>query len=303
MRVAIEDLTARATDHVHADVFRISDRQIVTRLSLLPERGVTLSVLADSENVGGRLAKELRTAASTWHELGASPLKQHGKSLTRDGGAEAIVATDIADDAATRRIELATSFEGAPARALAAVHAAPFGGGAALDDALAAAAREGVVINDPRSAVRWATSAVEQLIGGEGPVRVVTKSFGSPDLAARLADRARAGSAVEVVTHAMPKAQQATLRDAGATVRVLDEEVATKAGLALHGTMIESGGDALIGSLYLENRVLYGSKGRQSREVAAVVSGQAAIDLRAAVDSATAPLASLMERHARSAAK
>jgi hypothetical protein len=89
----------------------------------------------------------------------------------------------------------------------------------------------------------------------------------------------------ELLTHAIPKRQQRLLEDAGVVVHEIDERDAERAATALHGTLVDSNGRAFIGSPYLEERVLYGSGGRRSREVGVVLDGEAATQARAAYDS------------------
>jgi hypothetical protein len=289
LRTAVEEFVGRASSDLHVDLFRVDTKSIVHGIAGRGE-DLTLSVLADTDSAGGKLARRLEQAATHWDELGGDPLKQHAKTLSRDGGAEAIVATDIADGNAKRRVELFAHFRGAPARALADVHAAR-----GLDELSAAvdrAAAQGVVFNDPRTGAAHASTAVELLAGGSGPIRIATKAFDSAQLAQVLAKRAGSDT-VELVTHTIPKAQKRLLRDAGVIVSKIDERDARRAGLELHGTLIDAGDHALLGSLFLDNRVLYGSRGRTSREAAVVLSGDAATNASRVWDQLVGPLRDL----------
>jgi hypothetical protein len=281
LRSALEAFVGRAEGSLHVDLFRADDKLVIQSLV---DRGddLSVSVLADSVATRGRQAKRLRRLSDSWERFGADPLKQHGKTLSRDGGAEGIVATDVADGDAGRRVELFARFDGAPARALADVHAAE--GTKALAAAIDRAAATGVVINDPRVGATHATTAVQLITNGAGPIRVLTKAFDSRALAKTLARRASTGP-VELVTHHIPRAQRKLLRDAGVNVRVIDERDAERSGVALHGTLIHTDDHALLGSIYLEGRVLHGSKGRASREAGVLLGGDAAAQAARASDS------------------
>lgn len=284
VRGAIDDLAREATTSFHVDLFRVGDKAIVRSFAGLAQRDVPMSVLADTDQATGKLVKTVRKLAGNgWSELGTEPLKQHGKSASRDGGVRAFVGTDIADEDAVRRIELGASFGGDASQALGRVHAAPPAG---LKDAIDAAAETGVVINDPRTGARHATDAIELLIGDHGGrLRIMTKAFDDEALVKRIVAAARhTDEPAELLTHSIPKAQRAMLKDAGIMVRRLDEKGAEKLESALHGTLIDTNRGAFIGSPYLEQRVLYGSAGRRSREAGVVLDGDAALQARAAYD-------------------
>lgn len=289
LRGAIDDLAKGATSSLHVDVFRVGDDAVVDSLTALAERRVSLTVLADTDSATGKLVKALkRQAGDGWDELGADPLKQHGKSASRDAGGRGLVGTDLADEDAARRIELGVTFDGDAAAALGRVHAAGPGTRSALGDALDAAAAAGVVVNDPRTGALHATKAVELLVDEHGGrLRIMTKAFDDEALAERIAGavRGRMDEPAELLTHSIPKKQQRLLEDAGVVVHEIDEKDAEKAATALHGTLIDSNRGAFIGSPYLEERVLYGSGGRQSREVGVMLDGDAAAQARAAYDS------------------
>jgi hypothetical protein len=171
------------------------------------------------------------------------------------------------------------------------MHAATGAGGAALADAIDAAAAAGVVANDPRTGAHHATDAIELLIGDHGGrLRIMTKAFDDEALAERIAAAVRGGidGPAELLTHDIPKGQRKLLERAGMTIREIDEKDAEKAATALHGTLIDTTNGAFIGSPYLEERVLYGSGGRQSREVGVMLEGDAATQARAAYDSLVA---------------
>jgi hypothetical protein len=282
LRSLVDDVAARASARLHVDVFRIGDEAVVGRLLGRADDGVAVSVLADADASVGSVADRLRAGVAEWFDIGRDPFKQHGKSMSRDAGAEGIIATDIADDDAVRRIELALHVEGEPARALAALHDAR--GPAAIRDALDAAAGLGIVANDPRVGRLDATAAIEQLVrDSDGPLRIMTKAFDDDALTRLLVERARTGQ-VQLLAHDIPKAQRKLLERAGVLVMRVDEADAEAAGTALHGTLVSTNGRALLGSPYLESRVLRGSDGRQSREVAAVVAGDVATQAAAAWD-------------------
>jgi hypothetical protein len=287
IRGAVDDLAQRATGSFHLDVFRVGDDAVVDTVESLARRDVPITVLADTDATTGRVAKALRRQAGDgWAELGTDPRKQHGKSASRDDGAEAFVGTDLADDDAARRIELGVTFDGGAAAALGRIHAASDGGpglAAALDDAAAT----GVVANDPRTGARHATDAIELLVEGHGGrLRIMTKSFDDEALAERIAAAVRSGmdEPAELLTHHVPKSQERLLEDAGVVVRELDEHEAERARTALHGTLVDTNRGAFVGSPYLESRVLYGSDGRRSRELGVVLGGDAAARARAAYD-------------------
>ncbi len=284
VRGAIDDLAREATTAFHVDLFRVGDKAIVRSIQGLAERKVPITVLADTDVATGKLAKTVRKLAGAgWSELGADPLKQHGKSASRDAGARAFVGTDVADEDAIYRIELGATFGGDAARALGRVHAAPANG---LADAIDAAAEAGVVINDPRTGARHATDAIELLVDDHGGrLRIMTKAFDDEALATRIATAVQGiDGPAEVMTHTIPKSQRRILERAGVVVRRLSEKEAERAESALHGTLIDTNRGAFIGSPYLEQRVLYGSSGRHSREAGVVLAGDAASQARAAYD-------------------
>ena len=289
LRGAIDELARDATSAFHVDVFRVGDRAVVNSMATLAERRVPLTVLADTESASGKLVKGLRKQAGAgWAELGANPLKQHGKSASRDGGAASLVATDVADADAARRIELGVTFEGEASTELARMHAATGSGEAGLADAIDAAAARGVVANDPRTGARHATAAIELLIDDHGGrLRIMTKAFDDQALAERIVAAVRGGMVepAELLTHSIPKQQRKLLEAAGVVVRRIDEKSAEQADTALHGTLIDTNGRAFIGSPYLEQRVLYGSDGRRSRELGVVLEADAAAQARAAYDT------------------
>lgn len=284
VRGAIGDLARDATTAFHVDLFRVGDKAIVRTFEGLLGRKVPMSVLADTDVATGKLAKAVRKLVGDgWHELGTNPLKQHGKTASRDGGLRGFVGTDIADEDAVFRIELGATFGGDASQALGRVHAAPAAG---LEDAIDAAAETGVVINDPRTGARHATAAIEQLIDDHGGrLRIMTKAFDDEALAKRIAI-AVAGmeGPAELMTHDIPKAQRKLLERAGVVVRELSAKDAEKAESALHGTLVDTNRGAFIGSPFLEQRVLHGSSGRRSREVGVVLEGDAAAQARAAYD-------------------
>ncbi len=286
IRGAVDDLARHATTSFHADVFRVGDDAVVDSIRSLGTRDVSLSILADTDTATGKLVKVLRRqAGNAWDELGADPLKQHGKSASRDGGIEAFVGTDIADEDAARRIELGVTYGGEAAAATGAMHAAS---GAGLAAAIDAAAATGVVANDPRTGARFATEAVELRIDDHGGrLRIMTKAFDDKALAERIAASVRGAKLdepAELLTHEIPKAQRRLLKDAGVVVRKLNEQDAEQAKTALHGTVIDTNRGAFLGSLYLKERVLHGSSGRQSREVGVMLVDDAAAQARAAYD-------------------
>jgi hypothetical protein len=290
LRGAIEAIAGRASSELHVDLFRATDKPVVRALRQRADE-VALGVLADTDGTTGKQARRLAKVATSWDELGGDPLKQHAKTMSRDGGVEALVATDVADSHAAGRVELFATFDGAAARALGDVHAAT--GPDELARAVDRAAATGIVINDPRTGAAHATVAVELLAGSSsGPLRIATKAFDSKSLARTLAARASTDT-VELVTHAIPKGQRRMLRDAGVTVTKVSERDAERAGIALHGTLIDAGDHALLGSLYLEDRVLRGSRGRTSREAAVVLADDAAAQARRAWDELVGPLRDL----------
>ncbi|MCW2926197.1 MAG: hypothetical protein JWM86_165 [Thermoleophilia bacterium] len=286
LRGAVSGLLDRAGSTVHLDAFRISDSGMVDALMALPGRRVAVDVLADTDASVGPQADRLRAMAG-WHDYGVPPRKQHGKSITRDGGAEALVATDVADAEAARRIELGVRFDGPAAAALAEVHAqSKASSPQRLRDALEAAAAVGVAINDPRVGARHASDALIALLQAApptGPVRIVTKAFDSGSMASLIAGLAAPGREVDLLTHEIPDRQRRQLEEAGVEVRVVGERRALRAARGLHGTVATAGDSAYIGSLYLVDRVLDGSSVRQSREAGVVLAGPAAAQARDAV--------------------
>jgi len=280
LRSATNGIVRRAQTRLDLDVFRITDRSVVKDLLQAQRRGVTLGVLADTENASGRLVRRLRSAAGDgWVELGAPPRKQHGKAIVRDRGVEALVGTDLADKAGRRRFELGASFGGAPARALARI--GPTADPQTLGADLTGLARLGVLVNDPRSASTFATQAVERAIEQRGtPLLITTKSFDSDSLADALGRRAQYDP-VDLVTHHVGGVRK-DLERAGVRVHMVDEAKADRARRTIHGTVLESGGQVLMGSAYLDDHVLYGSSGRQSRELFVALAGTPADQTRAA---------------------
>ena len=291
LRGALGGMARRATDHLHVDLFQASDASVVDQL-VSRAGDIRVSVLADTDNAVGpdasrsalELTRQLRRAIGDgWTALGGNPLKQHGKSASRDEGAEGLVATDLADAGAFERIELAVTFQSAPARSLAAVHAAPADDLEGLRRRLARAAADGVLVNDPRVPARHVTEGAQLLMRDPGAwLRIATEQFDSIDAVREIAAM---GAAAELVTHSIPKAQRRTLAKAGVTVRVVDEERARRARAALHGTVIDSEHGVLVTSAYLVDRVMHGSPGRQSREVGVLLSDAAATAGRRAYDA------------------
>ncbi|MCW2922672.1 MAG: hypothetical protein JWM98_76 [Thermoleophilia bacterium] len=284
---AVSDLAGSARTDVMADAFRVDHQPGIDSLGAAAARGAQVSVLADSRE--WRDANPQVAGGVHVQGYGEAPTKQHGKAITVDGGARGMVGTDLLGADALGKLEVGVELGGPAAQALRSLQVAARAGkhGDGMRQAAAAAAQLGVVTNDPAAGWWGVTDAIEHAVdSAQSRLRIVSAGMDDHGIADRIAQAARRGVDVDIVSYAADvKGKVArTLTDAGVHLHSADKDSLKAQGRGLHGLQLVADDHAVVSGAYLLEDMLHGSSGRQSRELGVVLDGAAAKTVADAVD-------------------
>ncbi|MCW2961174.1 MAG: hypothetical protein JWM90_1561 [Thermoleophilia bacterium] len=239
----ITNMVAGAESTLSAEVFIMKEQAVQGSFqSTLQKDGFTAELLLDPENS----TTGLKGAGLTANTYGASPHKNHAKSLVTDY-TNGLVTTAAINDRTHGRKDLTAVFQGDAARALDELTRAgvaddtPRMAAAALD-----AASHGIVVNDPRSGSRYLTKAVYDMVdNSRETLHIATKRYESPELEAKVAAAKARG------------------------VKVYTGAAASLHGNVMVADMATSEPSAYFGTAHFSKRSLTGggSSGRISREL------------------------------------
>jgi phosphatidylserine/phosphatidylglycerophosphate/cardiolipin synthase-like enzyme len=281
---AVVDIAAAANSRIAYNAFRVTNNDVQSAITGAADRGVTVGGLIDADVVDKETRQSLASAGDVIR-YAPSPGKQHSKAIVADAR-RGLVATDLADIEGLNRVEYGVEVRGDAARALDELvrltHDAP---ASHASQAIRAAANHGIVMNEPAHGHTGLTGAVGDAVSGaSSKLTVLTKELSSEDMATQIADAARRGVTVLVATESIPKTLRSELVDAGVTVRKV--KAGKSEGRGMHGTLIASDDQTLVGSIYLKDSVLVPGRDRRSRELGVLLAGEPAAQIRSQALSA-----------------
>lgn len=268
-----------AQESLEVDTFRPTRAANLDAIAAAAGRGVDVRLRLDTDTIAPRRDELARLGSIT--EYGADPFKQHAKGISRDHGADALVATDVSDVKSEPRMEFGVRFGGAAGAAFEGVQRlAPGAAPEAVTQAMDAARSLGVLANDPRNGRRDVSTALQALVASaKDELYVVSKLFDSTALVKDLASAAKRGAKTTLATHEIDDEQAGLLTRAGVTVTRVPYGPAIDRNAALHGTIVAADGVTLLTSMPLKKGAIVGGKGRESREFGVALDGAAAAEL------------------------
>jgi phosphatidylserine/phosphatidylglycerophosphate/cardiolipin synthase-like enzyme len=146
--------------------------------------------------------------------------------------------------------------------------------------AAAAAARQGILLNDRSAGITHLTQGVNLVIdSAQHELVIATKMFNDADLARRIARRAQEGVDVFVATQSAKMSGKVRAILADSNVRVVDDVLSM-----LHGNAAVADGQlGYFGTGHLSQRAMGDPRWRASREIGALVEGEHAVTIRDAI--------------------
>lgn len=178
-------------------------------------------------------------------------------------------------------LDFSATVSGDAARALRQLTLTTIGKGRwAQRRAAAAAARQGILLNDRSAGITQLTRGVNLVIdSAKDELVIATKMFNDADLARRIARRAQEGVDVFVATQSSKMSGKVRRILAGSDVTVVDDVLSM-----LHGNAaVADGRLGYFGTGHLSQRAMGNPAWRASREIGALVEGEHAANIREAV--------------------
>lgn len=281
---ALAQLAASTTRELHLDVFKLTDTHAGGAV-VDAARRVQVSALLDPEYLSLQLRGRLRDAGAVTNSYGRVPAKNHSKAAANERQGLISTAAYIADSRS--RIDVSALLDGPGSAALLhLMRASSIGSSAAVVDAAQAAARHGILLNDPLHGVQLLTRHFEGMVSGaQHRILGMSKQFHDVDIAGRMAERAGTGVDVTIATRRFRSAEHGLLAAAGSDLREVP-----RSGTSLHGTVLVVDDQAYLGSAMLHHRSLNRPETtRLSREVGIVTTDAVAVaQLAGVVDGVVA---------------